>query len=512
VPVHPSAPCREKGSASPSRGCGRVRHRPPLLSPAERPRIGNGFRRFSKGWKIAALGLAAAGAAAGEPVAVTIESAVARALRENRELIRLAAAHEAALIERSTADAEFDLRLRPDGAIASSGGAQTRQLGLALLRKTAWGAQLEFGARAIQTDGDAGDSDRRALRAVVSQPLFRYAGREVNREAVARAESRVRAALRQLELAKSDLALRVAQAYYDIVRIEELARIEQSALDRLAALRRLSDIRVRQGRAAAVDALRIAAQEGEAAARVRGALEQAAARRLELAELLGLAPDTPLELAPPPLEVAPAAALADALAAARANRLDLAQLEDDLAEVRRGLRIARRRTQPDLRLVASIEQSGGGPGPLDGGLDETTWTIGLQSDGDWGGRRERLAVRRAELDEATALDDLIRARWTAERQVRERHLALERALAETAPARRNRDIAEHRLRLARRLFEMGRGDPFAVSDAEQQFQQAEAAWLSARTEAVLADFRLRRAAGVLIETPDDLKPRGDRSP
>ena len=475
------------------------------------PRVGSPAVFFSKVWKFAAALLAAASAGAAEPVAATIESAVARALRENRELLRLAAAHEAALLDLESADAEFDLRVRPDGGIAAAGDAQTRQLGLLLLRKTEWGAQLELGARALQTDAD-GDRHRRTVRAAIRQPLFRYAGREINREEAARAEGRIRAALRRLELAKNDLALRVAQAYYDIYRLEEQARLEQAAVERLGALRRLAEIRARQGRATAVDALRVAAQEGEAAARARAVRERAAARRLELAEWMALPPDTPLDLAPPPLTVPEAPSLEEALAAARANRLDLAQLEDDVGEVRRGARIARRRALPDLRLVASIERSGGGDGPMAGGLEETRWTIGLQTDGDWGGRRERLAARRAELDEATALDDLDSARQRIEREVRERHRALESALAETAPAQRQRDLAETRLRLARRLFEMGRGDPFGVSDAEQQFQQAEAAMLAARIEAVLADYRLRRETGMLIETLDALKPRRAPSP
>jgi outer membrane protein TolC len=53
---------------------------------------------------------------------------------------------------------------------------------------------------------------------------------------------------------------------------------------------------------------------------------------------------------------------------------------------------------------------------------------------------------------------------------------------------------------------MGRGDNFAVTDAEQQFQQAETAWLAAQTEATLAGYKLLRLLGTLIEHPDELKP------
>lgn len=451
-------------------------------------------------------------ASAPPAVALTLPEAVERALRDNRELRRLAAEHEAALIAVGTAAAEFDLRLRPEAGVSSSAAGQSRQVGLALLRKTEWGAQVELAARAAQSERDGPDEHRRAVRFSISQPLFRYAGREVNREPIARAEAAVRAAVRRLELAKSDLALRVAQTYYDLFRAEEQARLEETSLARLDALHRLVELRSRQGQASTPDVLRVAAQRGEAETRRRAARALAERRRLELAELIGVQPGAAIAVAPPPFGAAEAPPLTDAIAAARANRLDLAQYDDDAAEALRGARVARQLARPGLRVVAAVEQSGVGETWSEGGRSDTQWIIGLQADGDWGGRQQRLAARRAELDALMVQEDRERAVLTIERQVREQHLALENAIAELAPARLRRETAEARLRLARRLFEMGRADAFGVSDAEREFQQAETAELSARIEAMLAELRLRRAVGVLLETPDELKPRTAPSP
>ena len=140
------------------------------------------------------------------------------------------------------------------------------------------------------------------------------------------------------------------------------------------------------------------------------------------------------------------------------------------------------------------------------GFDQNNWSIGLQSDSDLWSGKEKISYQHAQLDERTALADIETARRLIERQVRQQWLEQARAAAEVRLAQRNRSVAEARLRLARRLFEMGRGDNFTVTDAEQQFQQAETAWLTAQCDVAVAGYKLRRLLGTLIECPDELKP------
>ena len=90
--------------------------------------------------------------------------------------------------------------------------------------------------------------------------------------------------------------------------------------------------------------------------------------------------------------------------------------------------------------------------------------------------------------------------------MRQQLLTLAHAQAEIGPAQRNRTVAEGRLRLARRLFEMSRGDNFSVTDAEQQFKQMAIAWLTVEADVAVAGYKLRRLMGTLIECPAELKP------
>jgi outer membrane protein TolC len=475
--------------------------------------VENGRLGFSKAWKMGLLlfpilGTFPAGAQTNAPLALSLQGAVQLALLQNRDLGKLAAAHESALLGRADAETEFSIRARPNGSVGSTAGIQTRQFGVDLLKKTEWGTQLEIGG--ALTKSDISDSDfaaRDSVHVTLAQPLLRYAGRLVNREGLERASSRIKTALRSLELKKSDVALQVVQTYAEVIRVEAQAAVEQAALARLDKLARLTQARTQQGRATKVDSLRVESQRGDAATRARTVAERAAALRLDLAELLGLEPHAALQLAPPPLLAAATQAVAFAVATAWSNRLDLAQVQQDHRDVERGLRIARHMLLPDLKLVASYERYGEGATISSaGGFDQSNWSIGLQADGEIGAGRERIAYRQAQLDERTALADIETARRLIERQVRQQLLEQARAVAEVGQAQRNRTVAEARLRLARRLFEMGRGDNFAVTDAEQQFQLAETAWLAAQTEAALAGYKLRRLLGTLIECPDELKP------
>jgi outer membrane protein TolC len=56
------------------------------------------------------------------------------------------------------------------------------------------------------------------------------------------------------------------------------------------------------------------------------------------------------------------------------------------------------------------------------------------------------------------------------------------------------------------MFETGRGDNFAVTDAENAYQQAQNQMLNAQADVAIAAYRLLRTLGILLEAPEELKP------
>ena len=85
---------------------------------------------------------------------------------------------------------------------------------------------------------------------------------------------------------------------------------------------------------------------------------------------------------------------------------------------------------------------------------------------------------------------------------------INRSRREVKIAERNMNLAASRLKLAHRLFEMGRGDNFSVTDAEQSMLHAENKVFSARAEARVSSYGLPHVLGTLIEVDVGLKPVG----
>jgi len=438
---------------------------------------------------------------------LALSEAIDLALAGNRALRQLVLSLQAQQLALADAQAQFRFSVQPRGDARVEDDRRTATLGAAVTRRTEFGASAEVGLTAAHDVFDAyPDAYRDVVYVEVRQPLLRNVGALINREPVAQAESAVTAARRQVALNRTDLVLSVIEGQEDLVRLDRELDREQQAGQRLDRFVRLSRARERQGRATRLDVLRAELQRGTAEVRMNAAREQLLSRRAEYAELLGLPPDIELRPEPAPRLVAPLPDLAGAVATALSNRLDFAQLLQDHADAVRGLRIARRNLLPDVSLLSRYQQVGTGADASDAArLDDNSWFVGVALASDLPPRHERNALDAAVLGRQAAELEIERLRAAVARQVRQGLLACANAQAQGPLEERNYEAARARLRLARRLYDMGRGDNFSVSDAEHEFQNAEGRRLSAQATATVAAYRLRRLLGTLIEYPDDLK-------
>jgi outer membrane protein TolC len=374
-------------------------------------------------------------------------------------------------------------------------------------KRTAWGTEFSFGG-SVRDDRTVDTSQRRATLYIgIEQPLFGNAGPLIHTDELVRANRSLRRTLRGYEQQKADLIVEVAAAYETIVRLRHQVAFERAFAQRVDNLLRLTSARERQGRATRVDALRIELQRGEALSRLNIAEEQLAAARDEFNGLIGLPPDSDLDLEPPPLLDIGRITTESAVGAAFSNRLDYAQVLDDYTDSARALRIARRRQLPDIALVSRYERFGLGDSFSEATeLDEDGWAIGLSFSREFNPGLSRADVGQAEADKQAAYAEIRIYERALARQVHQQILAYRRARAALDIADRNLKLAEGRALLARRQFEMGRGDSFAVTDAEDARVRARTQILNSRSEASLAGYRLLRVTGTLTEIPADLKP------
>ncbi len=437
-----------------------------------------------------------------------LPAAIERALLGNRTLRQAELNIRAGALEVQRADAAFDLRLIPSGAVSGGEAVDTTTYGLTLAKRVRWGGDVSVGGSYSRLEVD-GAPDTHAARVGVrlDQPLFRGAGALVQLEPLRQAEVRLLRAERALESAKADVVLAVIERYEDLRRAARQLQADTEALARLDGLARVTASRERQGRATRLDGLRVEEQRGRLRTRITAGEEDLAAQRRAFAELLGDPPDFRYELSDPPLLAPDLPAPDEALAIALSNRLDYAESLQNVRDAQRGAAIARRNRLPDLRVLARIERFDDGPRPGDAaGLDETAWLIGLGSGADLLGRGAELDHRQAGVATASALLETEAVTARIRREVLDRLGACRRAWQDDAVAAHHAGLARQRLELAGRLYALGRVDHMALADAEDAAQAAENARLAAAAEAAIAGYRLWRALGTLTDPPEALKP------
>ncbi len=452
------------------------------------------------------VGVLSCGAAEDAPLAVT--DAIEIALRQNHELARSALAATGGAIGVDAAKSEFAPSLLPRGGFNASDTTDTWSYGLAVSKKLPWGSVVRISGDVRRTETDDDEVVERAQSAVeIRQPLFRTFGTLTQLENVRLADSRLRQARRNFELQKQDLVLDVIDTFDTLIRQQRQLEADESFRERAEQLYKLTSIRERQGRTSRVATLRAELQLGQADARLANSDERLYSSRRRFAELLGHAPETEFLLAPAPGLDLNVPEIAEAVRIALENRLDYAQVLQDLVDRERAEEIAQRVRLPELSVVARYTQFGEDDSLSDAvNLDDNDWFAGVVTDTDYNLARNRSTIGRARINSESARQTIRIFELSIARQVQQQLAAYQRAQTEKTIAARNLKLAENRAELARRLFKAGRGDHFEVTDAEDAFVEARNQWLNAESEASLSGYRVMRTLGTLVESPDGLKP------
>ncbi len=456
-------------------------------------------------------GLATCPGRGGEPAPAApleLDGAIRLALARNRQLALGDLSVRRREVDVAGARDAFSLSVGPFGNVAAASDGTISQYGLRASRTTTWGTEIGIGPEVDRYPSYIDKAWRSAVVVDVRQPLFRRFGPAYNREPLNDAGDRLTAERRRFEDQRAGLIVDLVTVFERVVRLEKQVEADRRVVDRLAATRELTRLRERQGRVSGVDTLRAEQQHDDGVTRLEADGESLYQARRDLADLLGSAPETEFRLVPPPLPEIETPDTGAAVRMALSNRLDYAQVIDDCRAAARKSRLARRGLQPDVSLVTRYEQFGDDR-TLGGSttIDDSRWSVGVAGDVDLVQAREHTAVKAAVLDLDAAQQTIGLRRQTIARDVQQAVSAYRRSRTDLTNAGRSFSVGEARVELAHRLFEAGRGDSFGVADAEQGFVVAEINLLNARADVSVTGYRLLREMGILVESPDALKPR-----
>ncbi len=391
--------------------------------------------------------------------------------------------------------AAFRWKVRPFFGVESSEDevALTRA-GVRLDRQLQEGTLLQ--TRGEWVSRDEGENEQ-TVDVSVEQPLFRRYGSLWAKRGVDSAVYQSRVAEWGLHRETESLMLRVVEAYTETLRQQRRVVAESEALVRADELVRLLEIRERQGRATGVDLLEMRMLHQEAQLRYRRAEEGERRVRGELAELLGRAPEQlpALQAVTPP--DTPEKSELELYELARERRTEIHQALATYEDALRQVDLQRRELYPDVRLLGRWQ-------PVSEN-DQESWFAGLSGGQTLDLGVTRLQIQREETQARAALTTVAATELRISREIRNARSRLSAAVEEEGLAEGQLRLAWERLRLARRLFPLGRGDAPQLRQAEESATRAEHAREDARVERVRAAYAFLHSLGLLLgaaaETP-----------
>ncbi len=457
----------------------------------------------------AAPAAALAGQAPGPPPSpsgrapLSLNGAIAEALARSPALAPSRESVEAADIRRDLAESAFDVRVLPSLQMGRDAlGLDRRSLGVDVVKKFQTGAEVRVSADAARYAASDVVSKDAGYAVSLTQPMLAGFGPAAT-AGLKNARRGAVSSSRALQLARQDLVLQVARAYFNVVRLRRLVGAGDLARDRAAKLRAASEARMKVGLATQLDVLRADLLASQAESGQADNREALARSEDELALLLGRPLDATIEVDdadPAEVETLEFASLGvdDLVALALRTRLEVREARDHVGDAQRNESVARWDLLPRVDLTLDYARRGiGAPQAallqtLGGGWRagvSTTYSLDRASASAALGLAQ-VSVRGAERSE----DDLerrivseVRGAWRA------------RARAETTVAIQTKaiDLAQRQLRLAQLRYERGLADNFDVIDAESNLFQAQSALIAAEVDRAYAGLALERAVGTL---------------
>jgi outer membrane protein len=296
------------------------------------------------------------------------------------------------------------------------------------------------------------------------------------REAVRQAEHLERAARANLTRAQSDLVLQVKEAFYAYAQDLRLVAVNEANLRNQQDHLAVAQARLKAGVGLPSDVVRAETAVSEAIFALNLARNTASVARVNLAQLMGIDPRTPVQIADTD-EPAQAAEDVNALIdRALSQRPEITQAEGALEAARHGIRAARSGNAPVLSANAASTHRG-----TDFPPDTRSLSVGVSISWDpFDGGFTAGLVAEAKASMESAQSQMDSARLTVVSDVSQAYLDLKTAEQRVATADAEVANAQEALQLAEGRYRSGVGTFIDVLDAESAAVTAETDRVNAR--------------------------------
>lgn len=412
---------------------------------------------------------------------VSLEEAVATALRQNQDVRSAAAEVEAADAGRRQVKGMLFPRLRVEANV---------------LR---WDKALEL---SVGAPGSAPLVVREAWTSTASASLIQpLSGLIALLDAYELRKIGVDAASLRADIRKRDVAQQAVEAYYRARQAARLLEVSRQSIEQIEAqVRRARNLESR-GVVGRNDVLRAEVAAASAKQRMLQATAALSLAQARLAFVLGgdgelAAAPLPAGTDPGPLDLR----VEDCERRADTMRPELREIDARLSQAARGVRVARAKLFPQINAVATYQHNEGlgfaqpkNAGYVGALLTWDAW--------DWGTTPAGISEARAQEAQVLAATDKVRAAIRLE--TRSAYMTALTSHAALAVGRKSVEQAEENLRIETKRYEAAAATALEVLDAETLLTQARAQQETALYDYLIARSALRKAMG---ESPLEKHP------
>lgn len=308
---------------------------------------------------------------------------------------------------------------------------------------------------------------------------------------IRQAKAQANASSHAYERTKADIALQVAQQYFEVLRARALVRLQERVLERAKRLLEAAEAGYKAGTVAKLDVLRAQVQVRNAEVDLLAAQNQERIAMLTLRNLMGVGDDFVFDVAEPAEERYKPLSLTECLAQALRQRPEVREAEWQRESAQVARQLARINSLPVVNISGSYNRY-----PSTTRITDKEWAINLiVSYPIFDGGRIKAELEQAKLQVEQAELNLKRTVDNIKLQVHQAYTNWQNAVERLNAAQEAVKEASETARLTEEAYKVGAVSLIDVINAQVALAQAETQEIQARYDLYRAIYALRHAIG-----------------
>ncbi len=428
---------------------------------------------------------------------ISLNDAIQLALKNNRNLKDVEDSLSSSMFDLDIAKSEFSTRFNQSLSTDYVLGTQTgRRFVLSFSKKLRTGTVLEVNTGTTNLD----TSHLSEVRTQIRQPLLRGLGLLTTPAGIMDAERRILKRKNLVGIAREQLILDVISNYYQIVRKKMIIDVHKKSLLRAMKLLEATRAKLEAGRVSRMDLFRAEIRLSEAKMALADSKDAWEDSKDSLKILLGLPMDTRIEVDSKIDYKIIDADLSKYVDLALKKRLELREAEAEINDAKRRVKIAKWNLLPSVDLSLNYTRYGTGSSFEDStDLDDERYGIGLLSSLTLDRASEKASHQRTLIDLRKRKRNRQLIKENIIREVRHSIRNLSRNLENIKIQKRHVGQAEKVLELAMLRYKKGLSDNLSVIEAEENLIKSKGNYITAITDYIISQARLKKVAGILGE-------------